>query len=75
MTQASIHSGKRFNRQEAAQYLGLTSAHTLAVWACEGRHDLPFAKIGGKVVYFQSDLDAFIERNMNGKKKTRDSRV
>ena len=48
-------------RKEAAEYLGVT-AHTLAVWACFKRYNLPYVKIGRLVKYRRSDLENFIER-------------
>ncbi|MFC1234445.1 helix-turn-helix domain-containing protein [Vibrio sp. F74] len=48
------------NREKAAEYLGV-SAGTLAVWASTGRYQLPFIKIGRKVLYAIADLDAFLE--------------
>lgn len=51
------------SRKEAAGYLGV-SPHTLAVWACTRRYDLPMVKIGRCVKYRQCDLDNFIERNV-----------
>lgn len=57
------HNGQRFTRKEAAKYLGVTVG-TLSVWACTGRYNLPFFKAGRKAIYFQSDLDSFIERHM-----------
>ncbi|MCJ2375665.1 helix-turn-helix domain-containing protein [Vibrio sp. ZSDZ34] len=53
----------RLNRKQAAEYLGVTEG-TLAVWASTGRYQLPFIKVGRKVFYRQSDLDAFIESNV-----------
>ena len=49
------------SRRQAAEYLGVTE-HTLAVWKCTRRYDLPVVKIGRLVKYKKSDLDAFIER-------------
>lgn len=46
-------------RAEAAQILDV-SEQTLAVWASTKRYPLPFIKIGRKVRYRQSHLDAFI---------------
>ncbi len=57
--------GSRLTRKEAAKYLGVTEG-TLSVWACTGRYRLPYLKAGRKAVYFQSDLDAFIEKHMTG---------
>jgi excisionase family DNA binding protein len=50
-------------RKEAARYLGL-AAQTLSQWACYGRYNLPFYKIGRRVMYRRSDLDTFIELNV-----------
>ena len=49
-------------RPQAASYLGI-KPNTLAVWACTNRYHLPYAKIGSRVFYKQSDLDAFIANN------------
>ncbi len=51
----------RLSRKEAADYLGLALA-TLEIWASTGRYNLPFIKIGRRVYYRRSDLDAFIEQ-------------
>jgi predicted DNA-binding transcriptional regulator AlpA len=58
------------NANEAAAYLGISKA-TLASWrttgpSTEGRFkaNLPFARIGGKIGYRLSDLNAFVERNL-----------
>jgi len=53
------------SRREAASYLGVTE-QTLAIWKCTGRYSLPCVKIGRLVKYRQSDLDAFISRNLKG---------
>jgi excisionase family DNA binding protein len=60
----SIHS-ELLTRREAAAYLGI-SEHTLAIWKCSGRYQLPFVKIGRLVKYKKSDLDAFIAHNWRG---------
>lgn len=52
-------------RPEAAYFLKV-KAQTLAVWACNKRHPLAYIKVGRRVVYRQSDLDAFIESNVVG---------
>lgn len=44
---------------EAAQHLGV-SPKTLSVWRCTKRYPLPYVKIGSRVRYRQSALDAFI---------------
>lgn len=48
-------------RKEAADYLGITQ-HTLSVWACVKRYNLPYVKIGRLAKYRRTDLDAFINR-------------
>lgn len=52
-----------YSRKEAARYLGV-APQTLAAWTCLGRYDLPYAKIGRRVYYRKSDLDAFAERHV-----------
>jgi len=44
----------------AAEYLNV-QVQTLAMWRSSGRHDLPFIKVGRRVMYRQSDLDAWLE--------------
>jgi len=43
-----------------AQDLNVTEG-TLQVWRSTGRYDLPYIKIGGKVMYRVSDINQFIE--------------
>ena len=45
----------------ASQYLGGIAEQTMAKWRCSGSVELPFVKIGSRVFYRQSALDAFIE--------------
>lgn len=47
------------SRPQAAEYLGI-EPQTLAVWACTGRYDLPYVKVGRSVRYRIADLDRFI---------------
>lgn len=49
-------------RREAAAYLGVR-VQTLALWACTGRYDLPFVRVGRLRKYRQTDLDEFLARN------------
>jgi len=51
--------------KQAAAYLGLTNHNTLYVWQCNKTHKIPYLKIGRKVLYRITDLDAFIEANMH----------
>ena len=48
--------------QEAAAILGV-SHKTLAVWRCTKKRDLPYVKVGGRVMYDQEQVRAFIARN------------
>ena len=52
---------------EAVASILCTTIQTLAVWRCTGRYDLHFLKIGSKVLYRQSDVQAFIESCVVGK--------
>ena len=47
-------------REQAAEFLGV-APNTLAIWACEGRYDLPMVKVGRLVRYRRSDLVAWLE--------------
>ena len=56
--------------KQAADYLGLENHSTLYAWKFHKRYHLPYVKIGSKVMYRQSDLDAFIEANLNNPEPT-----
>ena len=49
-------------QQEAAAYLKCQPS-TLQVWRCTGRVALPFVKVGRRVRYRKSALDAFLAAN------------
>lgn len=51
------------DRKTAAKYLGI-SPNTMAVWDCTKRYDLKPLKVGRAVRYRKSDLDAFMQRNL-----------
>jgi predicted DNA-binding transcriptional regulator AlpA len=51
---------KLLTPNEVADILGVTS-HTLAVWRCCRRYNRPWIKVGRKVRYRASDVEAFIE--------------
>lgn len=56
-----INEDPLLNRKQAAQYLGLSNANTLAVWDSTGRYDLKPVRIGTRMVrYRKSTLDAFL---------------
>lgn len=48
--------------REAAAMLHMAPA-TLAIWRCRKRYPLPYVKVGRKVLYRRSDLNAFLARN------------
>jgi excisionase family DNA binding protein len=55
-----ITNKQRLTPSEAAEYLGLSPA-TLDTWRSTKRYALPYVKAGGRVQYYASDLDAFLE--------------
>jgi excisionase family DNA binding protein len=48
------------SNEEAAAYIGVTPS-TMQVWRSTGRFKIRHIKMGSKVLYRQSDLDAFLE--------------
>ena len=50
----------RMSPEEVARCLDVT-VETLAVWRCTKRYPLPWYKIGRKVFYRRSDVEAYIE--------------
>ena len=48
---------------EAAELLGV-AVQTLSVWRCNKRYDLPYLKIGRKIMYRPVDIDSFLERHV-----------
>jgi len=55
-----MSSQEQLSNSEAAKYIGIT-AGTLHVWRCENRYSIPFLRIGSKIRYLKSDLDAFLQ--------------
>ena len=53
---------RRLSRREAAAHLGL-SPNTLARWAVDGTHQLPYYRLGNRTVYDVADLDALLSRH------------
>lgn len=50
---------------EAAEYIGV-APKTLSVWRSTKRYHLPYVKVGSRVRYRRSDLDAFIASRTQG---------
>jgi len=48
--------------KQAAEMLGL-AAVTLAVWRYRGTPNIPYIKLGAKVMYRPEDIQAFIEKH------------
>jgi excisionase family DNA binding protein len=49
----------------AAAILGVTPG-TLSVWRCTRRYDLPYVKVGRRVRYRASDLEAWLQSRTVG---------
>jgi len=56
-------SNKLILPSEASDLLGL-SPGTLQVWRSTGRYNLPYVKIGKKVMYRLYDINQFIENQI-----------
>jgi excisionase family DNA binding protein len=58
------------NSTEAAAYIRITPG-VLANWRCTRRHEIPYVKVGSKVLYRRADLEKFMEdRAVNPGAKT-----
>jgi Helix-turn-helix domain len=49
------------NPEAAAEFLGLAGPQTLASWRCRRSSELPFIRVGRKIMYDVADLLAFVE--------------
>lgn len=54
---------KLLTPEQVAESLNVTT-HTLAVWRCEQRYNLPYIKTGRLVRYRESDVLAFIRNRL-----------
>ncbi|HBM15774.1 MAG TPA: DNA-binding protein [Lentisphaeria bacterium] len=50
---------EKLNNTQAAEYLGI-EPRTLHNWRCLRRYKIPYLKLGSKVIYRKSDLDAWL---------------
>lgn len=57
-----VHRTRELVDEKAAAEILCTTPGTLSVWRSTGRYALPFLKIGRKVRYRISDLDAWLEQ-------------
>jgi|CXWL01.1.fsa_nt_gi excisionase family DNA binding protein len=55
-----IENNQRLSPTQAAEYLSLKES-TLATWRCTHKQKIPYVKLGRKIAYYKSDLDAFID--------------
>lgn len=60
----SISGTDLLDEAAAGAMLGV-SPGTLSVWRSTGRYSLPFLKVGRKVRYRVSDLNAWLEKRMH----------
>lgn len=60
---------KLLTPDDVADLLCVTT-HTLAVWRCEGRYNLPYTKTGRLVRYREEDVQHFIQDRMLGHQVT-----
>lgn len=53
---------KLLTAEQVSEILGV-NPHTLAVWRCTGRYNLPYIKAGRLVRYCENEIAAFINRS------------
>ena len=56
----SIGTQRLITPEATAEKIGVR-ANTLNVWRCTGRYELPYVKVGRKVMYDEADVSRFIE--------------
>jgi len=54
--------------EQAAQVFKI-SHKTLAKWRCTGENNLPFTKIGGRILYRLADLEAYVDKHSHNVEK------
>ncbi|HRO36807.1 helix-turn-helix domain-containing protein [Thauera sp.] len=62
--QKPISTGAELLDDKAAAAILDVSPGTLSVWRSTGRYNLPFLKIGRKVRYRRTDLDAWLVKRV-----------
>lgn len=55
-------NAKLLTAEQVSEILGV-NPHTLAVWRCTGRYNLPYIKAGRLVRYCENEVNAFISRS------------
>lgn len=53
---------KLLTAEQVSEILGVNT-HTLAVWRCTGRYNLPYIKAGRLVRYCELEVKSFIDRS------------
>lgn len=61
MNEDGVETARNLSLKPAAQRVGV-SPHTLRTWAVY-QHRLPFYRVGRRVLFATSDLDAFVARH------------
>lgn len=54
-----LQTDEKYDTDEAASYVGV-EPHTLETWRSNKRYHIPYLKVGRKVLYLKSDLDAWL---------------
>lgn len=55
-------NSKLLTAEQVSEILGVNT-HTLAVWRCTGRYNLPYIKAGRLVRYCENEVKNFISRS------------
>ncbi|HQS44210.1 MAG: hypothetical protein B7Y16_06280 [Methylotenera sp. 24-45-7] len=55
-------NNKLLTAEQVSDILGVNT-HTLAVWRCTGRYNLPYIKAGRLVRYSEQEVKLFIDRS------------
>jgi hypothetical protein len=56
-------NSNNLNTAAAADHLGVAPA-TLAFWRCSAKEEVPYLKVGGRVVYRKTDLDQWLSERV-----------
>ncbi len=63
-TKSILNLDSLIDPDQTSDILGI-SPGTLQVWRSTGRYNLPYVKVGGRVMYRQVDVKTFIEKRMH----------
>lgn len=61
IVKSARNAPEMLDEREAATVLGVAPG-TLSVWRSTGRYNLPFVKVGARVRYRRSDLEAWLDK-------------